>query len=123
MPYYLEIPLSGGQKVLAEIVEQPDDVVPFGRGKDIVEQLPGTLKDALEHVREFSAEVLSAMKDAVQPPERVTVEFGLTLSAKAGVVIAESAAQGHLNVTVEWTRSRPGTIIADESHTDFEGHG
>ena len=113
MPYYLEVPLSSGEIVLAEITEQADDVAPFGRGKDVLGQLPGTFADGLAHVRAFAAEVLTSMKNAVEPPDRVAVEFGLTLSAKAGVVVAESAAEGHVTVTVEWSRARAATTLTD----------
>lgn len=106
MPYFVEIPLSGGESVLAEITGQVEDLAPVGdRGREVLGRLPGTLSDALDHVQAFAGEALSRMRESHHPPDRVAVEFGLKFSAKAGVFIAESAAEAHLSVTAEWSRS------------------
>jgi hypothetical protein len=104
MPYFVEIPLGDGQAVLAKLTSQADDVVPFGRGQDTVGHLAGSLSEGLGRARTFAAEVLQAMKDSVEPPERVAIEFGLEFSGKAGVVIAETSAGAHVTVTLEWSR-------------------
>jgi hypothetical protein len=105
MSYFLEIPLSDGEVVLAEVTGQIDDVAPFGRGKEVVGRLSGSLADGLDHVRSFAGEVLERFRKAHEPPDRVAVEFGLRFSAKSGVVLAEMAGEGHVAVTVEWCRS------------------
>src|SRR5437763_10104648 len=98
MPYFLEVPLSNGDVVLAEITGQVDDVAPFGRGKEVLGRLSGSFADGLDHVRAFAGEVLKCLKDSYEPPDRVAVEFGLKFSAKTGVVIAEMAGEGHVAV-------------------------
>lgn len=106
MSYYLEVPLDGGETVLAEITEQVDDVVPAaGDARNVIGRLPKTLGAGLDRVQEFAGEVLERMRDLAEPPDVVVVEFGLKLTAKAGVVVAESSAEGHLTVKVEWHRS------------------
>lgn len=106
MPYFVEIPLTGGETILAEITGQVEDLAPVGdRGREVLGRLPGTLAEALHHVQSFAGEALSQMRESHHPPDRVAVEFGLTFSAKAGVFIAECAAEGHLTVTAEWSRS------------------
>jgi Trypsin-co-occurring domain 1 len=105
MPYFLEVTLSNGETVLAEVTRQVDDIAPFARGQEVIGKLSGSFADGLDHVRAFASEVLTCMKESYEPPDRVAVEFGLKVSAKAGVVIAEMASEGHLAVTVEWCRS------------------
>jgi Trypsin-co-occurring domain 1 len=105
MPYFVEIPLGDGQVVLAKLADQAEDVVPFGRGQEAVGRLAGSLSEGLGRARSFAAEVLQAMKDSAEPPERVAIEFGLDFSGKAGVVIAETSAGAHVTVTLEWSRS------------------
>ena len=106
MPYFVEIPLSDGETILADVTGQVEDLAPVGsRGREVIGRLPGALSDGLDRVQAFAGEVLSRMREYHQPPDRVSVEFGLTFSAKAGVYIAESAAQAHLTVTAEWSRS------------------
>jgi len=109
VPYFLEVPLSNGEVVLAEVTGQVDDVAPFGRGQDVLGRLSGSFADGLEHVRNFAGEVLTSMRKSYDPPDRVAVEFGLKFSAKTGVVIAEMAGEGHVTVTVEWHRSPAST--------------
>jgi hypothetical protein len=105
MPYFVEIPLSNGETILAEVTGQVEDLAPVGsRSREIVGRLPGALGDGLDRVQAFAGEVLSRMREYPQPPDRVSVEFGLTFSAKAGVYIAESTAEAHLTVTAEWSR-------------------
>jgi hypothetical protein len=106
VPYFVEIPLSSGETILAEVTGQVEDLAPVGsRGRDVLGRLPETFTDALDRVQAFAGEALSRMKKYHEPPDRVTVEFGLNFSAKAGVFIAESAAEAHLIVTAEWCRS------------------
>jgi hypothetical protein len=112
MPYFVEIPLNGGETILAEITGQVEDLAPVGdRGREVLGRLPETLADALDHVQAFAGEALSRMRASHQRPDRVAVEFGLKFSAKAGVFIAESAAEAHLVVTAEWSRSAESPAI------------
>jgi hypothetical protein len=111
--YFLEVPLGNGENVLAEVTAQVDDVVPFATGKNVVGKLAGSLGEGLEGVRTFAGEVLASIKNSPQPPDRVAVEFGVTLSAQAGVAIAEVAGEGHLTITLEW--SRPAGPVIDEA--------
>lgn len=106
-PHVGEIPLSGGETILAEITGQVEDLAPVGnRGREVLGRLPGTLADALDRVQVFAGEALSRMREYHRPPDLVSVEFRLIFSAKAGVFIAESAAEGDLSVTADWSRSR-----------------
>jgi hypothetical protein len=125
MPYFVEIPLNGGETILAEITGQVEDLAPVGdRGREVLGRLPETLSDALDHVQAFAGEALSRMRDSHHPPDRVAVEFGLKFSAKAGIFIAESAAEAHLIVTAEWSRSANSPAIGGGgSPADTEGPG
>ena len=106
MPYFIEIPLGNGETILADITGQVEDLAPVGdRGREVLGRLPGTFADALDRVQAFAGEALSRLREYPHSPDRVAVEFGLNFSAKAGIFIAESAAEAHLSVTAEWSRS------------------
>jgi hypothetical protein len=105
VPNFIEVPLGDGEVILARLAsENEDDVMPFGRGRDSGERLAASLSTGLSKVRVFAAEVLNTLRESAEPPERIAVEFGLELSGKSGVVIAESSATGHMTVTMEWSR-------------------
>ena len=125
MPYFVEIPLSDGETILAEITGQVEDLVTVGnRDGEVLGRLPGTLADGLDRVQAFAGDVLSRMKEYHLPPDRVSVEFGLKFSAKAGVFIAESTAEAHLTVTAEWCRfPGPDTVSGTAPSAGAEGPG
>ncbi|GAA0966612.1 CU044_2847 family protein [Actinocorallia libanotica] len=104
MPFLLEIPLANGETVLVDVTGQVEGVVPVGRGRDVVGRLPEAFSTGLDRMQAFADEVLVRMRDTVQPPDVLAVEFGLKMSAKAGVVIAESTADAHIKVIAEWHR-------------------
>lgn len=101
----MEVPLSDGQVVLAEVTQQVDDVVAAGRGKDVVGRLPDILSSGLAPVTAFAADALATLRGLAEPPDMVSVEFGVTLSAKARLVIAESTGQAHLKFVMAWQRT------------------
>jgi hypothetical protein len=104
VPHFLEVPLSDGEAVLVEVTGQADGLAPVGRTREVVGQLPEALSAGLHRVQKFAGEVLTRMRSYPQPPDRVAIEFGITFSAKTGVVIAESAGEAHLTITTEWSR-------------------
>jgi hypothetical protein len=111
MPYYLEVPLDNGQSVLAAVTSQIDEElgeIPAGSVSGVVGKLPEAFSAGLDRAQALAAEVLGRMRASVDPPDAVTVEFGLSLSAKTGVVVAESSAAAHFKVVVEWHRQKDG---------------
>jgi hypothetical protein len=67
-----------------------------------------TLLDALEPVRAAVAAVAHWLSDA--GPDQVEVQLGVRLSAGASAIIAKSAAEGHLLLTLRWNRIPPSTL-------------
>jgi Trypsin-co-occurring domain 1 len=110
VPAYLEVPLPDGEVLLVEVNAQEVGLVPAA-GRDVRERLAEGLRDGLSRVREFIGEVHSSVRALPEPPDRVAVELGLKLTAKTGVVVAESAAEGHLAVTVEWQRPTVAPVL------------
>ncbi|MEV7616791.1 CU044_2847 family protein [Streptomyces sp. NPDC089799] len=96
------VPLDGGGWIL---VEQPDGPVGEGALEEgrlgaAVQDLPHTLREALEPVTEAARIALDQLRKA--RPDEITVEFGLDLAVEAGVVITRSRANCHLNVSMRW---------------------
>jgi hypothetical protein len=63
--------------------------------KKLEEALRGTvptLRNVLEHIRELS-------------PDSTEVEFGISLNAEAGVIVAKTAVTGNFTVRVSWDDS------------------
>jgi hypothetical protein len=104
--YCLEIPLIGGDTMLAEVTGQVDGLVAAAGGEgEVFGQLSETLTHGLDRVKGLAAETLTRLRDVYDPPNRVAMEFGVNFSAKAGVVIAQASGEAHMTVTVEWCAS------------------
>jgi hypothetical protein len=58
--------------------------------------------DGMALVREVAAGVVAGLYEATKGAERVTVEFGVAISGKAGVVVVESNTAANLKVTITW---------------------
>ncbi|MFE2043365.1 CU044_2847 family protein [Streptomyces sp. NPDC059477] len=61
-----------------------------------------TLRQAVDRVRPAAQDVLDSLRAMPQMPDRVALEFGVKLSAEAGVVLARAASEGHFKILLEW---------------------
>jgi hypothetical protein len=86
-----EVDLERGELALAS----PD-------GQAQVKQAQETLDSALAQVTP-ALESFAGKLRALSPDE-VTVEFGLTLTAEAGIVVAKGTAEVHFTVTLSWSK-------------------
>ena len=73
----------------------------LGTGDKLVREAGRSLEDALKDVAP-AIEALRRMALSVSQPKEVSLEIGLKLSAKAGVVLASADAEGSLKVTLKW---------------------
>jgi hypothetical protein len=94
------VPLDGGGVIVVEMEQDQAGVVKAGRPGQIVGKAAQTLEAALESVAPAAQSILAKLRQA--RPHEITVEFGLTLTAEAGAVIAKTASGCHLKVTLGW---------------------
>jgi hypothetical protein len=59
--------------------------------------------EGLELVREG---VMTQLKEATRQAEQVSVEFGVNITGKTGIVLVEGTAAANLKVTVSWKGAR-----------------
>lgn len=72
-----------------------------------------TLRNAVDRVRPAVQDIVDSLRAMPCRPDRITLEFGMKVTAEAGVVIAKTAAEAHFTVGVEWDASgRDGTGAA-----------
>lgn len=112
MTYLVEMQVGGAdtapQSVLVEVEQREDGVVPaarLGRAVAKAERSFGELLAGVRPVAESLVETFRGMPDA---PEQIEVEFGLSLTTQADVIISSAAAQATFKVTLAWA-ARPAT--------------
>lgn len=105
------LPLGSGGEILFEAsplaeAEQPTGGGPVkaGRISDTVGELPHSLVEMLQPVREMAETVLEQLRAA--KPAEVEVTFGVDLSAKVDAVITRGEGKANLKVRVLWKQEQ-----------------
>lgn len=108
-----EIRLDDGSAVVVESDDVADDDGPslerVGRGPEAAQHGVETLQSALSRVRPALVAVVDQVRGLPAAPDTVRVDFGIKLSAEAGVVVARTATEANFTISAEWHRdgSRP----------------
>lgn len=100
MTELVAVPLERGGVVVVEMDHVPAGLVKVRRSGQVVAEAVQTLEAALDSVTPLAESILARLRQA--RPEEVTVEFGVTLTAEVGAVIAKTSGECHLKVTLHW---------------------
>jgi Trypsin-co-occurring domain 1 len=105
----LRFELDGGGAVLVEVADDEPGIEQAARVDDLVVKARVSLENALDQVRAVANAAVVKLRDLAEQPQQIQVEFGIRLNAEAGAVIARTQAEGHLQVTLTWTRPESNT--------------
>ncbi|MCX3058222.1 CU044_2847 family protein [Streptomyces beihaiensis] len=111
----VRIPLDDGSTLTVETDgagepaghEESPGIDRVGRGGD-------TLQTALARVQPALTAVVDHVRGLAHAPDSVTVEFGIKLSAQAGVIVAKAATEANFTITAQWSRGRRGDASGAE---------
>lgn len=122
MRYTVELPVgaahSPAQIVNVEIEHPQDGLVDVSRPGQAVARAARSLGDMLAGIRPVAESFLESFADMDHVPDEVSLEYGLSLSADANLVIATTAAQANFKVTLTWrTPSGPEPADSPQSAT------
>src|SRR6266571_1758232 len=79
------------------------------RPGEIVEEAKETFEQALSKVRPATEKVITALRGLAHKPDEIEMEFGFSLNAAAGVVIASASTQANYKVTLRWKQETQET--------------
>ncbi|WUD72029.1 hypothetical protein OG937_10135 [Streptomyces sp. NBC_00510] len=102
----VEVPLGDGTDdvVRVQVREVDEGLVRVGRGSRAVPRAERTLGQMLDTVRPVADSFVGRFRGMVNAPDEVTLEFGVSISAEADVVIASTATAANFAVTLTWNR-------------------
>jgi len=100
--HLIEFPSDGGGRVVVEMEESLSGTVPATTAGEIAERLDQSFDSVVQGIRPIAGAILQTLTDL--GPNNVTVEFGIKFSAKAGVVIASAASEGHCKIPLAWEK-------------------
>ncbi|MFE3325877.1 CU044_2847 family protein [Streptomyces sp. NPDC059176] len=131
MAYLVELPVSGaggagagGEAedsapsdatgiVKVQIDEVADGLVQVARPGQVVARATRSLSDMLAGIRPVAENFVDGFRDMTRQPDEIGVEFGLSLSAEADVVISRTTGQANFKVTLTWRNESSGDPAAD----------
>jgi hypothetical protein len=103
MPEYLvEFPTEGGGRIVVEMDRNLAGPIPASTPGEIAERVKTTFEEVATGMKPLAQTILNQLTDL--GPQALTVEFGVKFSAKAGVVLASAAGEGHCKVTLNWNK-------------------
>ncbi|MEU9874940.1 CU044_2847 family protein [Streptomyces phaeochromogenes] len=91
--------------VVVEVAEDEPGVVAVSRLGDAVADATTSFEEGVDRIRQAAVSVLVRLRDMPSRPDDVCLEFGVRFNAEVGAVIARTAGEAHLKVTMTW---RPG---------------
>jgi hypothetical protein len=102
----IEFPLEDGGSIVVEVDEpEPEGgVVRAARPGEIAAKAGQTFETALDRIRPAAGAIITKLRGLSDPPDEMTVEFGLKMSAEAGALVAAAGAEANYRVTLKWTR-------------------
>jgi hypothetical protein len=106
----VEFPLDHGGTILVEVAEPEtssgDRPILRGHGgPEVIEQAEQTFQESIERVGPAAQILVGRLRALTEPPDELSIRFGLDLHAKAGAFIAEAGAAANFTVELTWHRS------------------
>ena len=106
MKQLVEYEIKDGNSIVVE-VDLPDAGIERASRSDQIIKAKERFGDALEQIKPVAETVLSKLRNL--SADEIGVEFGIKLSAKAGVIIASADAEANFTVTLTWKRENRHT--------------
>ncbi|PWK65049.1 hypothetical protein BCL76_11336 [Streptomyces sp. CG 926] len=108
--YHVELPIGGADGpqdvVRVEVVETGEDgLVRVARPGQVMVRASRSLAEMVTGIRPVAQSFVDGFRGMAQAPDELNLEFGLSISAEADVVISSTAAEANFKISLTWTRS------------------
>jgi Trypsin-co-occurring domain 1 len=116
MTYLVELPVTAdgeqAEVVKVEIGGPVEGLVKVARPGQVVARATRSLGEMLAGIRPVAENFVDSFRGMAHPPDEITVEFGVSLSAEADVVITSTAAEATFSVSLTWNGPPPAASSA-----------
>ncbi|MET9349517.1 CU044_2847 family protein [Streptomyces termitum] len=101
--HVVEVPLGDGEGVVrVQVDETEESVVRVGRGGRTAARAEESLDRMIDVVRPVADAFVGRCRNMARQPDEATLEFGMSLSADAKILIAGSSATANFSVSLTW---------------------
>jgi len=108
MKRLVEFPLEDGSSMLVEVEELEQDGLERVSRRDpgMIERAQQTFEKSLDKVKPAAQYILAKLRELQDSPDEIEVQFGLNLSAAAGIVLASGITANYM-VKLKWVKEKP----------------
>jgi hypothetical protein len=101
----VEFKLEDGSSVVVETESVSSRaVMRGGRLTETLTTADKTLEQAFDRLRPATAAIIERVRSMAQQPEEIEIEFGVTVNAEVGAVIAKTSGEANFRIALRWTR-------------------
>lgn len=94
-----------GSEVLVEVKEHAESGMEQAGLGAPVELAQKKFEEALAKLRPITDTVMRTLRD-LNNPDECSIEFGITLNAEAGAIIASASAEANISVSLKWSKAK-----------------
>lgn len=109
MAQLVSFPSDAGPPLVVEVADNGYGLERLARADGEIVQAPEKLEAALARSMPTLKTVIRSVQNLA--PDKAEVEFGITLTTEAGVVVAKTAVEGHFTVRLSWNGSAAATDL------------
>src|SRR5436853_7267537 len=105
MKHFVEFKMEDGGIIIVE-VDEPETggtTRAARRPGEIAEEAKETFEQALNKIRPATEKVITTHRGLAHKPDEIEMEFGFSLNAVVGAVIASASTEASYKVTLRWT--------------------
>jgi hypothetical protein len=115
--YLVEMDIDGAdgssQTVTVEVEQREDGMVPAARPGRVVAKAARSFGEMLAGIRPVAESLVGEFRGMADAPEQIGVEFGLSFTTQADVIISSAAAQATFKVTLAWKKPETSNPAPD----------
>ena len=102
MKRLVDFPMENGQRVLVEVDDAGRGPVPAGRVDTIIERADKTFDSMVRKIGPLVESLIRVLTHVTAKPNKVELKFSIKLSAGADVILASTALEGQIEVSLSW---------------------
>jgi hypothetical protein len=102
----VEFELENGETILVEVEEPDAGGLERASAADVVVRARQSFAQALDKVQPLASAIVKTVTAMSDPPDELQVEFGLKLSAEAGVILTCAGMEANYTLTLTWRREQ-----------------
>jgi hypothetical protein len=109
MKHVVEFPMESGGVLLVEVDDAfssgPTMRGASGHGSDMLERAQITYEQAVDRIRPAAESIVQRIRQIAEPPDEISVEFGIKLNANIGAILASTSAEAQFTLKMTWNRA------------------